>query len=169
MYLTRQSDYTMRLLMHLAVQPDGTATIREIADHYGVSRNHLMKVANRAVQAGYAVSVRGRIGGLKLAQPAAKIGIGQVLRTTEDWTPVECFDLASNRCPIPTGCGLRPVLKEALDAYFAVLDCYSLADIVRHRTVLVQLLGLKTPGAALRKSTNFAGKDAPASNCGSSR
>ncbi|MDQ2775212.1 MAG: Rrf2 family transcriptional regulator [Acidobacteriota bacterium] len=144
MYLTRQADYTMRLLIHLAIQPDGTATIKDVAEHYGISRNHLMKVANRAVRAGYVEAVRGREGGLKLAKPAGQIGIGEVLRATEDWTLVECFEPASNACPITSGCGLRPVLKQALDAYFAVLDRYSLADIARRRTLLVQLLGLET-------------------------
>lgn len=144
MYLTRHSDYTMRLLMHLAIQPGETATIQEIAERYRISRNHLMKVANHAVQAGYVISQRGRVGGLRLAKAPSKIRIGQVLRATEDWTLVECFDSASNQCPIPAGCGLRSVLKEALDAYFIVLDRYSLADIVHKRTLLVQLLGLKS-------------------------
>lgn len=144
MYLTRHADYTMRLLIHLAIQPGGTATIKEIAEHYGISRNHLMKVANRAVQAGYIAGVRGRTGGLRLAMSPVNIGVGQVLRATEDWALVECFDPELNRCPISGGCGLQPVLKEALDAYFSVLDRYSLADIVRKRKLLVQLLGFST-------------------------
>jgi len=144
MYLTRQADYTIRLLIHLAVQPSGVATIQQIAEHYRVSRNHLMKVANRAVQAGYVEAVRGRAGGLRLRKRAKEINVGQVLRATEDWTIVECFDPASNRCPIAGGCGLQLVLKEALEAYFTVLDRYSLADVVRRKTLLVQLLGLKT-------------------------
>lgn len=144
MYLTRHSDYTMRLLIYLAVQPGGVATIREVAGHYAISRNHLMKVANRAVQAGYLQAVRGRAGGLRLAKPAHQIRVGDVLRATEDWAIAECFDPASNTCPITGGCGLRPVLKEALDAYLAVLDRYTLADLVRKRRLLVQILGLKT-------------------------
>jgi Rrf2 family transcriptional regulator, nitric oxide-sensitive transcriptional repressor len=144
MHLTRHADYMMRLLIHLAVQPDGTATIKDIAGHYGISRHHLMKVANQAVQAGYVKGVRGRVGGLRLAKPAAEIGLGDVLREAEDWALVECFDADSNRCPITDGCGLRGVLKQALDAYFAVLDRYSLADIVRRRALLVQLIGIKT-------------------------
>ncbi len=143
MYLTRQADYTMRLLIHLAVQADGVATIQEVAEHYGISRNHLMKVANRATQAGYVEGVRGRSGGLKLAKRAQEINVGQVLRATEDWIIVECFEPRSNRCPIARGCGLQLVLKEALEAYFAVLDRYSLADVVRRKPLLVQLLGLK--------------------------
>lgn len=133
----------MRLLIHLAVQPGRVATIREIARHYGISRSHLMKVANRAVQGGYVEAVRGRAGGLRLAKPAEQIRVGNVLRTTEDWTLAECFDAESNGCPITGGCGLRPVLKEALDAYFEVLDRYTLADLVRKRRLLVQILGLK--------------------------
>jgi Rrf2 family nitric oxide-sensitive transcriptional repressor len=143
MYLTRQADYTMRLLIHLALEPEESATIQKIAERYGISRNHLMKVANRAVQAGYVEGVRGRAGGLKLSRKPKEIRIGQVLRVMEDWTIVECFDPETNRCPITGGCGLRPILKEALEAYFSVLDRYSLADVVRRRTLLVQLLGMK--------------------------
>ena len=143
MYLTRQADYTMRLLIHLAVQPDGAATIQEVAEHYGISRHHLRKVAHRAVQAGYVEGVRGRAGGLKLAKRAKEINVGQVLRRTEDWTMVECFEPASNRCPIAGGCGLQPILQEALEAYLAVLDRYSLADVVHRKALLVQLLGFR--------------------------
>lgn len=144
MYLTRHSDYTLRLLIYLAVEPEQSATIQDVAAHYGISRNHMMKVANHAVQGGYVKGVRGRAGGLRLAKPAALINIGDVLRRTENWNTVECFDVESNSCPITGGCGLRPILSEALAAYFAVLDRFSLADVVRRRSTLVQLLGLKS-------------------------
>ena len=103
-----------------------------------------MKVANRAAQAGYVEGVRGRAGGLELAKKTKDINVGQILRATEAWTIVECFEPASNRCPIAGGCGLQVILKEALEAYFEVLDRYSLADVVRRKTLLVQLLGLRT-------------------------
>lgn len=134
----------MRLLIYLAVEPGRVATIREIAGSYGISRNHLMKVANQAVQAGHVEAVRGRAGGLRLAKPAHRIRVGDVLRGTEDWSLAECFDPASNTCSITGGCGLRSVLKEALEAYLGVLDGYTLADLVRKRKLLVQILGLKT-------------------------
>lgn len=143
MFITRQADYTMRLLIHLAIQPDEPATIEQIAEHYGISRNHLMKVAHRAVQAGYVKGVRGRTGGLKLSKDAKEIGIGEVLGSVEGWKLVECFEPAENTCPIAGACGLQRVLSEALQAYLSVLDKYSLADVVRRKSVLVQLLGLK--------------------------
>lgn len=144
MYLTRQADYTMRLLIYLAIQPGKAVRIEEIAGRYGISRNHLMKVANRAVQAGYVEGVRGRSGGLKLAKSPKDINVGQILREVEDWKIVECFERRSNTCIIASGCGLRHILKDALDAYLAVLDKYSLADVIHRKPVLVQLLGLKT-------------------------
>lgn len=144
LHLTRHSDYTMRLLMHLAVQPDATATIREISDRYGISRNHMMKVANSAIQAGFVASVRGCVGGLKLAKLPADICIGDVLRETESWITVECFEPATNQCRIVRGCGLRSALQNAQKAYFAVLDGYSLADIIQQKSLLVQLLRLKS-------------------------
>jgi Rrf2 family nitric oxide-sensitive transcriptional repressor len=145
-HLTVYTDYTIRLLIHLAVQGDRTSTIQEVAERYRISRNHLMKVANRAVRAGYIESTRGRGGGLRLARPAAQISLGEVLRATEDdWSLVECFDPGRNRCPITKACGLRPILAQALEAYFAVLDRYTLEDAIKQRKPLVQLLALNRP------------------------
>jgi Rrf2 family transcriptional regulator, nitric oxide-sensitive transcriptional repressor len=143
MHLTAYTDYTVRLLIHLAVQGERTTTIQEVAQRYHISRNHLMKVASRAVQAGFVESVRGRGGGLRLARPPAQIGLGEVLRVTEDdWNMVECFDPSVNQCAITKACGVRSMLAEALEAYFAVLDRYTLADAVQKRKALVQLLAL---------------------------
>jgi Rrf2 family nitric oxide-sensitive transcriptional repressor len=143
MYLTRHSDYTMRLLIHLALQPEGSSTIREIADRYDISRNHLMKVANQATRAGYVKGVRGRTGGLQLAKSPRELNIGQILRAVEDWNLVECFESRSNQCRITGGCGLQSILKEAVDAFLAVLDRYSLEDVVHRKPALIRLLGLK--------------------------
>lgn len=144
MHLTRHADYTMRLLIHLAIQPDGAATIREISGRYGISRNHLMKVANHATQAGFVNGVRGRAGGLRLAKTPVELNIGQILRSIEDWSLVECFESASNECRITRGCGLKPILKEATEAFLAVLDRYTLEDVVRRKPALIRVLGLKS-------------------------
>ena len=153
MYLTRQADYTMRLLIHLALRPDRTVTIAEVAEHYGISGNHMVKVAHHAIQAGFVAGTRGRGGGIRLAKRANEIGIGQVLRAVEDYRIVECFDPASNQCKIAGVCGLQSVLKEATKAWFAVLDKYSLADVIRRKTLLVKLLGLGTAQAAVGRRT----------------
>ena len=83
MRLTVYTDYALRLLMYLALKDDGLATIEEVAQSYGISKNHLMKVAHQLGIAGYVETVRGRRGGLRLAKPATRIGLGEVVRHCE--------------------------------------------------------------------------------------
>lgn len=137
MRLTLHTDYALRLLMFLAIEPDRLQTIEAIAERYRISRNHLMKVAQTLVQAGVVDSVRGRSGGLRLARPPEAINIGAVVRATEDgFTIVECFDPEGNTCVIAPACSLRGPLEQALAAFLAVLDRYTLADFVRNPSSL---------------------------------
>ncbi len=156
MRLTMYTDYALRLLMYLAVKPDALATIQEVAEAYGISRNHLMKIAQELGRGGFVETVRGRGGGLRLRTDPASIVIGDVVRATEDdFRLVECFDPTRNRCVITGPCRLRGALAEALDAYLAVLDRFTLADLVVARTPLQDILGLPVdPGGP--------GKAAPA-------
>jgi len=132
MRLTLHTDYALRLLMLLALEPDQLHTIEEVARRYRISRNHLMKVALTLTQAGFVEGVRGRGGGLRLARAADRIGVGAVVRATEDgFALVECFDRDRNGCPVTAACGLRGPLEEALAAFLAVLDRYTLADLVK--------------------------------------
>lgn len=130
MRLTLYTDYSLRLLMHCAVRQGALVTIQEVADTFGISKNHLMKVAFELGRKGYLETVRGRGGGLKLARPADRIRLGEVVRAMEeDLGPVECFDPATNTCPIIAACRLKGALGRALNAYLAVLDGYTLADL----------------------------------------
>ncbi len=131
MHLTLHTDYSLRVLMLLAVEPERLHTIEEIARRYRISRNHLMKVAQRLTQAGYVSGQRGRGGGLRLACAAADLRLGAVVRTTEEqFHIVECFDRRSDACAVSSGCRLRSVLHEALAAFIDTLDRYTLADLV---------------------------------------
>lgn len=130
MRLTNFSDFSMRLLMYAAVNEDRLITIEETSEVYDISRAHLMKIANTLTRAGYLKAVRGRSGGLKLAKPPKKIRLGDVLRATElDFDLVECFTKDS-QCVITRACRLRGILHEALDAFAATLDRYTLADLM---------------------------------------
>jgi len=130
MRLTNFSDYALRMLMYAAAQGDRLITIEETAELYGISRTHLMKVANQLTRAGFLRAVRGRSGGLALAKRPNKIGLGEVMRATEpDFALVECFT-AENQCRITPRCRLRGALQEALGAFIRTLDRYTLADLM---------------------------------------
>jgi Rrf2 family nitric oxide-sensitive transcriptional repressor len=133
-----------------------------MARAYGVSYDHLKKAAAELCRLGYLETVRGRAGGFRLAQPPDAIRIGAVVRRTErEVVLVECFDPATNSCPLIRACQLRVALQEALAAFFAVLDRYTLADLVRDPAQLAPLLGLDGNGAP-----RAAGEAAAASACG---
>lgn len=146
MRLTTYTDYALRLLMYVALKNDGLATISEVAAAYGISKNHLMKVAYQLGLAGYVETVRGRSGGLRLAKPTKAIGLGDVVRDTEqDMALVPCFDPADKTCVIGPCCTLRSALGEASAAFLDVLDNYSLADLVKPRARLARLLAVEPP------------------------
>lgn len=133
MRLTVQTDFALRTLMFLAAS-DGHQTIDAVARHYDISRNHLMKVAQKLVAEGFALSVRGRGGGLTLSRPAQDINLGNVVRIFEDvGTFVECFDPVTNRCVATPVCGLKHILAGGVSAFMTHLDQYSVADLVLKR------------------------------------
>ncbi len=142
MQLTRYSDYSLRVLIYLALDPERLVTIDDIARSYDISKAHLTKVVHQLGLRGYVETVRGRGGGVRLARRPQEIRVGDVVRSTEEnMALVECFEPASSQCAIEAACGLRGVLQEALAAFLAVLDRYTLADLVaRRRKPLARLL-----------------------------
>lgn len=141
MRLTVQTDYALRMLMHLACHDDDLATIQEIAERYGISKNHLMKVAHSLGRTGHIETIRGRNGGLRLARPAKTILVGVVARQSEQGSAlVECFPGGSGGCLVSSCCKLKSVLAEAQEAFFRVLDRYTVDDLVKRNPVLIELL-----------------------------
>jgi Rrf2 family nitric oxide-sensitive transcriptional repressor len=126
MRLTSYTDYALRVLLYLGARPERHCSISEMSNAYGVSHHHLTKVVHGLVKTGYLDSIRGRLGGVKLARQADRINIGAVVRVMEcDFDLVDCAN-----CGISGACGLKGVLQQALRAFLAVLDGYSLADVL---------------------------------------
>lgn len=142
MRLTNYTDYSLRVLIYLATkEKDNLSNIKEIAEAYQISKNHLMKVTYELGKLNVIETIRGRGGGIRLAKDPAEINIGFIVRQTEDdFNLVECFDPKSNACTISPACTLKGVLHKALQAYFEVLDCYTLADLVKNKPMLARLL-----------------------------
>lgn len=143
MRLTTFSDYSLRVLMYLGVHEGRLATVGEIAAAYRVSDHHLVKVVHLLAQLGYVETLRGKGGGMRLARPPHKIGLGEVLRGTEDdLSLVECFDAQASECRIEPACLLKGIVGRAMDAFFAVLDRHTLADLLGTRSKLAKILVL---------------------------
>ncbi|MDP1730923.1 MAG: Rrf2 family transcriptional regulator [Devosia sp.] len=149
MRLTLYSDYALRLMMYLAVRPDGLATISQVAKAYGVSANHMMKVVHQLGQAGYLETVRGRSGGIRLAKPPEAIGLGELVRFTEpDMDIVPCFQPENEDCPLRRTCRLKGALDRARLAFLSVLDEYTLADLTSPSGPMRSFLGLAVGASA---------------------
>jgi len=141
MKLTSFTDYSLRVLIYLAAAPSRRATIAEIATAFDVSENHLTKVVHLLGKQGWIETLRGKGGGMQLAKAPEDICIGKVVRSTEGPDlPAECFALDGGNCLISGSCKLRRALAEAMTAFYAVLDDYTLADISRNRGVLARIL-----------------------------
>jgi Rrf2 family nitric oxide-sensitive transcriptional repressor len=161
MRLTDYTDYSLRVMLYLAVRGDGLATIQEISDAYGISKNHLMKVVQQLGELGWVDTIRGRNGGLRLFPESLQLTVGQVVRATEnDFALVGCFsaEAESRRCVIESQCRLKGVFAAARDAFFAELDRHTVGELATPASSLVSLLGLQ-PIAVVRADPGPA--DAP--------
>ena len=156
MKLTTFTDYSLRVLIYLAARPAQRATIAQVAADFDISEHHLVKVAHFLGQQGWMKNVRGKGGGLELALRPQDIGVGQVVRETEGHAPLaDCFGESGGDCCIAPACRLRGVLQEAVAAFHAVLDRYTVADLVSNRQQLAQVL-FERPIAMVRATSQVS-------------
>lgn len=141
MKLTLHTDYALRMLIFLAVHDGRSATVSDVAATYGLSRNHLLKVALNLGKLGYVRTTRGRSGGISLAMQPEDINLGAVVRATEDgFALVECRRSEGGACIISPACRLKGIVGKAVEAFLGVFDAHTLADLVGNRALLAELL-----------------------------
>ena len=141
MRLNQASDFALRVLIFIANCDEKLAKIDDISKRYHISRTHLMKIVNKLARAGLIETVRGRNGGLRLNSSPESIRIGDVVRAIEeDFALVECLRGPENNCIITPACQLPAIFEEALSAFMAVLDKYTLSDITQNRNGLHNIL-----------------------------
>ncbi|WCE29351.1 RrF2 family transcriptional regulator [Vibrio sp. SCSIO 43137] len=144
MHITRYTDYSLRVLIFLAINNNRLSTINEIAQSYEISKNHLMKIVQQLNQQGYLLAIRGKNGGLKLERPASDINIGQLVRQLENKNKlVECFG-QDNQCVITPNCQLKQIFAQAQECFFQALDQYTLSDLTggQNKQPLTDLLAI---------------------------
>lgn len=143
MRLTAHTDYALRVLIYLALRPDRMATIQEISERYSLSRDHLMKIAQKLGKAGFIETVRGKNGGIRMGRLPEMVRVGDVVRTMEDsMNLVECHGSGASACLIAPACVLQDVMHEALEAFLMILDRYTLADLTYPSKALSKLVQL---------------------------
>lgn len=148
MHITRYTDYSLRVLIYLAVNNDGLCTIADIAKSYDISKNHLMKIVQDLNAKGYLLAIRGKNGGIRLNTEPGNINIGKLVREFENESKlVECFG-NNNQCVITPTCQLKLIFAKAMESFFSTLDEYTLEDLVGGRQKLELLDLLSTDGAS---------------------
>ncbi len=130
MRLTSFTDYGLRVLMQMASAPDRVFSTAELADKFGLSRNHLTKIIQRLAQGGIVATRRGGGGGATLARDPRELGVGSIVRLLEEGQAlVECFAVSGGDCTITGCCRLKARLRRAEAAFLSDLDRATLADI----------------------------------------
>lgn len=143
MRMTLHTDYALRMLIYMATQPDDLCTVNDVAKAYQLPRNHLLKVAQTLRDLGFVETTRGRAGGIRLVKPPGEIVLGALVRATEEeFSLAECMQAQGRPRAISPACQLKGMLHEALAAFLAVLDKYTLADIASDLDILGPFLGI---------------------------
>lgn len=143
MQLSAYSDYSLRVLMHTALRSPDRVTVDEVAETFGISRHHLVKIVHDLGRNGYLQTQRGIGGGFTLGREPEKIRLGDIVRLGEETeTVIECKDNQNQPCRLRPACRLKGVLDEAAGAFFAVLDGYTLADLVKQPVKMRAVLQL---------------------------
>lgn len=141
MQLNAFTDYSLRVLIYVGLRPNERASITEVTDAYGISRNHVVKVVHRLQELGYLRTFRGRSGGIELGRPPSQIRVGNVVADMENMQLVECFK-DDGECVLTGHCVLRRALGEAASGFLKVLDGYTLSDLLRPKSRLSASLAL---------------------------
>lgn len=143
MQLTSFTDYALRTLVYLGLQPDSEAliSVKQICEHFNMPRNHVIKVTQQLSQQNYIKSTRGRQGGIKLARPANEINVGQVVRDFEK--RLVPFDCEGSDCPVTSRCRVKALMRRAQHAFLKELDGFTIADMLEEPRDLIALLKIE--------------------------
>lgn len=148
MQLSKFSDYALRVVVHLAASPDRLMSTRQIAEIHDAKYNHMAKVTGWLVSEGYAESLRGRGGGLRLSKDPSQISLGALLRKLEEDKPmVECLASGGGMCRLSPSCGLSLALQNAQEAFFKTLDPTTIKDVIGLAPGMANLLGALNSGS----------------------
>ena len=143
MRLTQFTDYSLRVLIYLALRPNERTTIDQLTNAYDVSRHHLRSVVHHLAKLGYIVSTQGKGGGVALALKPEEVTIREIVENTEnDFYIVECFNPDDNACPIEPLCVLKQALSKASKNFLQTLEGYTIEYLIKNTYTSGQVLNV---------------------------
>src|SRR5215470_4883027 len=137
MKLSKRGEYALRALIDLGIASElgwPMLQISELASKEKLPIKFLEQIFTQLKSAGYVASRRGKFGGYSLGRPMSQIKFGAVIRLIDGpLAPIRCVSQTSYErcsCPDEIHCGLRMLMFDVRNAISAILDRYTLADIV---------------------------------------
>ena len=128
--LSKKADYALMAMKHLAADaPHGTASAREIAEHYDIPLELLAKVLQQLTRRGFLVSQMGIHGGYHLARPTSAISVADVIQAIDGPLAITACGPADERCDQFSKCNVRDPLWRVKDRIIAVLQTVSLSEM----------------------------------------
>ncbi|HHT9802760.1 TPA: Rrf2 family transcriptional regulator [Legionella pneumophila] len=142
MQLTQFTDYSLRALIYITLRKE-SCTIKDITEAYDISNNHMVKIIHNLAKLGLIKTIRGKNGGIVMASQPETINLGQLITQLEPhFDLVPCFNKVKANCCIAPVCKLKGVLHEAQAAFMAVLERYTLSDVLHNKSELSVLLNI---------------------------
>jgi Rrf2 family transcriptional regulator, nitric oxide-sensitive transcriptional repressor len=153
MELSQFTDYSLRALIYVGLRGDDLCSVKDVSEAFCISRNHMVKVVHNLGKRGYLETRRGRGGGIRLKASPDQVRIGDLISELESMALVECIPPKKGTCCIIGVCELQAALGQAKQAFVDELNKFTLADLIRRKTVLRRRLGLSKSPPAISVAT----------------
>ena len=137
MQITRQADYAVRAVLHLARSGEQRTATSTIAEEQHIPPSFLAKIISQLSIAGLLHTSRGARGGVTLARHPGEITLLEVIEAIDG--PIQLNECVGEMgtCAFDDDCPLRPVWCEAQEELVGRLKGTNFADMVAKGKVSV--------------------------------
>ncbi len=131
MWMTRECDYALVVLVFLAGRQHQRMSCGEIASALNIPSDFLAKILPKLCRAGFVGSKEGAGGGYELAKNPSTITLADVLRATDNPLQlVECAEGEACRCPRHSVCAILESMQTLHRRLTAMFEGMTVADLI---------------------------------------
>ena len=137
MLFPKKVDYGLRLLIYLALQPNGVPVSASIiSKRQAIPKAFLVQIFNTFQKSGIVESRRGAHGGHMLAKPPEQITVRKVFETFDRTVaPMDCLH-APQECTLSAACSQRELWGDIENMLLEILGKTSVADLAKKQRIL---------------------------------